>query len=244
MILLITDGRPSAFTGKFISPIAPCTFTSGAEFKGVVTWPVGNPFPPPTNRGTSGFFIVNPVCPNNFGNGCESAAGNTVTNAGASCRFKTTPGNFSGDVSTIPAKIGPVTNTTGANVPYLTTFDSTATGYYPGSCTATNNAQCLRYAAINYADNVAKAIRLDPTYKPVIYSIGLNFNTALYPNEEPLDANFLARLANDPTYKHSITGLPVYQAGQTPGKYYDVSYSGLAAALDDITSQILRLSAF
>jgi hypothetical protein len=35
----------------------------------------------------------------------------------------------------------------------------------------------------------------------------------------------------------------VYRAGQTPGKYYDVSYSGLGAALQDIAGQILRLSA-
>jgi len=37
--------------------------------------------------------------------------------------------------------------------------------------------------------------------------------------------------------------LSVYQPGQTAGKYYNVTYNGLAAALQDITGQILGLSA-
>jgi hypothetical protein len=139
--------------------------------------------------------------------------------------------------------IGPVDNITGLNVPYRTTFSST-TGYPPteGGGSMANNSVSVRYAAFNYADNVATAIRRDPVYKPVIYAIGLNFDTAANPNEEPLDANWLARVANDPSYKNSVTGLPVFQAGQTTGKYYDVTYNGLGAALKDITSQILRLA--
>jgi hypothetical protein len=97
---------------------------------------------------------------------------------------------------------------------------------------------------------VAQAIRQDTSLAPVIYCIGLNFDTSLYPSEEPLEADYLATLANDPNYvtKGTVGSIyaanqSVYRAGQTPGKYYDVSYSGLGAALQDIAGQILRLSA-
>jgi len=43
----------------------------------------------------------------------------------------------------------------------------------------------VRYATFDDAYNVAKAIRQDTTYAPFIYCVGLNFNTATYPNEEP-----------------------------------------------------------
>jgi hypothetical protein len=237
VILLITDGRPSALTGTFDATSSPyCTDKTPKQ--GVITSPVQNPFPPPTNRGTSGVLKVSPPCTSA---GCEP---NTVVTNSAGCRFSTPSANsgaFSQDIFTIPAMIGPVTNITGANVPYQTTFPST-TGFYGGGGNATNNAVSLRYAAFNYADNVAKAIRLDTTYNPVIYAIGLTFNQATYPNEEPLDADFLARLANDPSYRSPTTGLGVYQTGQTAGKYYNVTYNGLAAALQDITGQILRLA--
>jgi hypothetical protein len=133
----------------------------------------------------------------------------------------------------------------------VTTFSST-TGYLPGGGTSLSSAtaaKSLRYAAFNYAWNVAQAIQKDTTYSPVIYCVGLNFDTSKYPNEEPLDPDFLAALANDPTYVSQgidakfAKGASVYTPGQTPGRYYDVTYSGLAAALEDITSQILRLAA-
>jgi hypothetical protein len=235
VILLITDGRPSALTGTFTVDGPYCTDRTPKQ--GVITSSVANPFPPPTNRTTSGVIRVTPSCSTA---GCEPTT--FVANSNG-CRYKTQNNGdyFDSDISTIPAIIGPVNHITGVNVPNVTTFPST-TGFYTGGGNATNNAVSLRYAAFNYADNVAKAIRMDTTYKPVIYAIGLTFNQATYPNEEPLDADFLARLANDPSYISPTTGLGVYQAGQTAGKYYNVTYNGLAAALQDITGQILRLS--
>jgi hypothetical protein len=101
----------------------------------------------------------------------------------------------------------------------------------------------VRYAAYNYAFNVAKAIRQDTTYQPVIFAIGMNFDSPTYPAEEPLDADFLATLANDPSYTSATKPSGIYQTGQTPGKYYNVTYDGIAGALQDITGEILRLSA-
>jgi Flp pilus assembly protein TadG len=239
VILLLTDGRPSAFTGAFATNGTYCT--SGSLKKGVINSNVadGNPwvFPPPVGRPVNGVLQVSPLC---TGAGCESA--NIVTNS-AGCKFATTPSQVALDIPTIPAKIGPIDNITGTYVPGTTSFDSTATGYYTTGGTNVSSPTAVRYAAFNYADNVATAIRLDTVYKPVIYCIGLNFDTAANPKEEPLDPDFLAHLANDPQYINKVTGLPVFQQGQTAGKYYDVTYSGLKAALADITSQILRLSA-
>jgi len=93
--------------------------------------------------------------------------------------------------------VGPIDHITGTFVPNVTTFPSTA-GYFAGGGSATNNAVSVRYSAFNYADNVATAIRRDTVYKPVIYAIGLNFDTTAYPNEEPLDADRLGRVANNP----------------------------------------------
>ena len=58
---------------------------------------------------------------------------------------------------------------------------------------------------------------------------------------EPLDADWLARVANDPGYKDT-NGNSVFQAGQSSGMYFNVSASGLGGAFQQIASQILRLS--
>jgi Flp pilus assembly protein TadG len=240
VILLLTDGRPSALTATWdASGATHCT--DKTPKLGVINSPVtdGTPwqFPPPAGRPTDGVLKSFPVC---AGAGCEPT---TFVANSAGCKYfvDSNGSEVSQDISTIPNLVGPVSNIAGAHVPWQTTFNST-TGYLTGGGTLVSNPTAIRYAAFNYADNVATAIRTDTTFRPVIYAIGLNFNTATYPNEEPLDADWLARVANDPDYKNSVTNLPVFQAGQTPGKYYNVTYSGLGAALSDITSQILRLS--
>jgi hypothetical protein len=242
VILLITDGRPSAFTASFIpSSGSSCTNKAG-PISGFVTSPVGLPFPPPTNRGTSGVLNVNTPC---TGAACEPDQRVTTNAAGCQFLVKLDDSKFSTDISVIPTNIGPVDHITGPNLPFIRTFPST-TGYpHPpstGGGTATNDPQDLRYTAINYADNVATAIRTDATYKPVIYAIGLDFDTAAWPSEEPLDADWLARVANDQNYKSAAKPAGVFQVNQTAGKFYLVTYLGLGAALRDITSQILRLS--
>jgi hypothetical protein len=244
VILLITDGRPSAFTGTF-ALTAGSKCTSKTAKNGFLDSNVndGNPwqFPPPSNRPVNGILMVSPPCNMSapFSAGCEAG---TVAPNSSGCTYNTTPSSVNSDVTAIPSTIGPITNITGTNVPYQTTFSST-TGYFSNPSPVVSSPTNVRYAAFNYADNVAKAIRTDTTYTPVIYCVGLNFNTATYPDEEPLDADFLARLANDQDYKSATAPNGVFQAGQTPGRYYDVTYSGLGAALSDITSQILRLSA-
>jgi hypothetical protein len=83
---------------------------------------------------------------------------------------------------------------------------------------------------------MATKIRQDTTIRPVIFAIGLN-----QPSGEQLDADWLARVANDPSYKDA-SGNNVYQSGQTVGGYYNVTASGLAGAFQSIAAQILRLA--
>lgn len=79
-------------------------------------------------------------------------------------------------------------------------------------------------------------IRQDITLRPIIFVIGLNESTG-----EPLDADWLARVANDNSYKDA-GGNSVFQVGQTSGMYYNVTTTSLSSAFDKIAAQILRLS--
>jgi hypothetical protein len=83
---------------------------------------------------------------------------------------------------------------------------------------------------------MAKTIRLDTAIRPVLFVIGLNESSG-----EPLDADWLGRVANDPNYKDT-NGNPVFQAGQTAGMYINTNTAGLAGAFQTMASQILRLS--
>ncbi len=235
VIVLITDGRPSAFTANFTTTAT--SHCANHSFQAVLNSSVGDgrpwQFPPPTTRPINGLY-------NFIGTAAETDA-QIGSPANSGCAFASSASSVPQDVTVIPATIGPQNHTTGTLVPSQTTF-AAATGYYTATTDATIPAN-IRYTAFNYAFNVAKAIRQDTAIVPVIYCIGLNFDTSSYPNEEPLDADYLATLANDPSYKSAGKPAGVYQAGQTPGKYYDVTYSGLSAALQDIAGQILRLSA-
>jgi hypothetical protein len=236
VIVLITDGRPSAFSANFA--VKAGDSCSPSNIPGAITSNVGATNWPPTGRGINGLYQT-------IGTSSDL---DTVVSGTTNCTFPTTPSSVNTDITTIPTIIGPQDHTTGTLRPGTTTFNA-ATGYYSAGTDATNSVN-IRYSAFNYAYNVAQAIRQDTTLTPVIYCVGLNFNTTQYPSEEPLEADYLATLANDPSYVTKGTvgsiysaGQSVYQAGQTPGKYYDVSYSGLGAALQDIAGQILRLSA-
>ena len=231
VIILLTDGRPSAFTAA-VTQGGSCA--SKTPQVGFVTANVGQTWPPlpPTNWGgtqgpstiwTIGFF--NPL----FSSiGAYGDMNFIAANAG--CHYSTDGGQ------PIP----------GANayldIPNFGTND--AHGYDltgpvdQGQGQSLSNPLALRYASINAADNVATAIRRDTTIRPVLFVIGLNQPPAA---GEPLDADWLARVANDPIYK-DVNGNSVFQKGQTSGMYFNVTSTGLDNAFQQINSQILRLA--
>jgi Flp pilus assembly protein TadG len=235
VILLLTDGRPSAFTGQF-SPKAGSTCLSTASKNGVLAANVGanaSQWPPPQTLGNSyGIQTLGVMSPDY--SSLLSELLNFVSNS-LGCVFSLLgASNVSSDISTFPALAGPVDNPDGA-VSGQQKYSTTGP-YYVGEGQNVNDPRAVRYAAFNVADNIATAIRTDTTLRPVVFVIGLNEASG-----EPLDADWLARVANDPTYIDS-TGNSVYQTGQTSGLYYNVSASGLAGAFTNISSQILRLA--
>ncbi len=155
--------------------------------------------------------------------------------------------NLPNDMPTFPKMAGPVDNVDGTIPAYTAAGVSTLSGYYPIASTSTANPKMVRYAAFNVADNIAKLIRQDTTINPVLFVIGLTYGNQ---STEPLDSDWLARIANDPTYTiqnsdadaGTTAGNPVYQSGQTPGWYYQSDQAGLQQAFQNVASQILRLS--
>jgi hypothetical protein len=250
VILLLTDGRPSAFTGGFTPSSGPCTNKSwrGGVLEGAVS--VGSyPFwPPPTSNNVSGLFATQ------FVNG-EAEASNLAGNY-SNCSYASSTGTVYNDFSNaFPSLVGPVDNVTGAvsNPAYTNaagTGISTQTGYYtmpkvPLPGTNMKSTLAVRYAAFNVADNMATLIRQDTTLKPMLFVIGLNYSGT---SEEPLDADWLARVANDPNYvtvgsdaRIVVAGKSVYQNNQTPGMYCNSTPATLSVCFAQVTSQLLRL---
>jgi hypothetical protein len=247
VIVLLTDGRPSSFTAGFTPTSGPCSNKSwrGGVLEASVS--VGTyPFwPPPTSNNVTGLFATQ------FAALQESSylAGN-YTN----CAYASNAGNVYSDfASTFPTSVGPVDNV-GSNPAYTNPAGSgisTQNGYYgppflaSGQGTSMTSTQAVRYAAFNVADNMATLIRQDTRLKPMIFVIGLNYSGTL---EEPLDADWLARVANDPNYVTVgsdttivAAGKSVYQNSQTPGMYCNSTTATLSACFAQVTSQLLRL---
>lgn len=253
VIVLLTDGRPSSFTGSF-TPSSSSSCSPAAK-QGVMSTFVNlgsaYPFwPPPTSASGDVFGVVSskyqgspetsylaPGSP-----GCAYAAA-------SSGQFAYALTNASSDFNgTFPSSVGPVdrlpSNKGYHNAPG--TGISTQTGYYTSPGTSMSNPQAGRYAAFNYADNIATLIRQDTTLQPMIFVVGLNYTDQL---TEPLDADWLARVANDPNYVtvgsdplRLGAGHSVYQPGQTPGMYCNSTPSTLSACFAQVSDSLLRLT--
>jgi hypothetical protein len=163
------------------------------------------------------------------------------------CSYTLGVTNLPNDIATFPNMAGPIDNVDGTIPAYTAAGVSTIAGYYPAPGNSTSNPRSVRYASFNVADNIATLIRQDTTISPVLFVIGLTYGNE---STEPLDSDWLARVANDPTYTiqnsdaaaGTTAGNPVYQAGQTPGWYYQSDQAGLQQAFQNVASQILRLS--
>jgi len=248
VIVLLTDGRPTAFTGNF-TPTGSTTCKSKVQRSGVLfnSPDLGSyPFwPPPTSPNSSwGLFSTQ-----YSGSPEESYLSANSTNCyySGSGNYVNVYKDFS---STFPSSVGPVDNV-GSGTGYPTGFStpgtgiSTQTGYYNAPGTSMTDPRSVRYASFNVADNIATLIRKDTTLSPMMFVIGLNYTGT---STEPLDADWLAHLANDPTYvtvgsdtNVVAAGHSVYQSGQTTGMYCNSTKSTLSTCFSDVTSALLRL---
>jgi Flp pilus assembly protein TadG len=259
VIVLLTDGRPSSFTAGFTPTSGPCSNKSWRggvlEASVSVSSPQVYPFwPPTTSNHVTGLFATH------FAGLQESGylAADYTTCAYGPPGFPTgaaspNTGKVYNDFgSTFPSSVGPVDNV--PNPAYTNPAGSgisTQSGYYgppflaSGPGISMTSTRAVRYAAFNVADNMATLIRQDTTLKPMIFVIGLNYTNQ---TEEPLDADWLARVANDPNYvtvgsDTTIVGAgqSVYQNSQTPGMYCNSTPATLSACFAQVTSQLLRL---
>jgi hypothetical protein len=234
VIVLLTDGRPSAFTATF-NQQGSCT-SKGNQLAFMTatvaqTWP---PLPPTTQGGQQGVDVnnnpvyvwtlglFNPVYTGLYG-GAPGTDGNPIAASGG-CHYAADQTTVTSDVATFPATDAYNNSTTGP--------------VYTGEGQNVSDPRAVRYASFNAADNQATTIRNDTTIRPVLFVIGLNEPPS---GGEPLDADWLARVANDPNYK-DVNGNSVFQKTQTSGMYFNVNAAGLQGAFTQISSEILRLS--
>jgi Flp pilus assembly protein TadG len=234
VIVMLTDGRPTAFSGTFPLrvPTSGSTCTNKGSKVGFLFAPTG--WPPPASGGTT-----EGVIPSLFsGNGHENSTLYVTTNTSSTgCAYASNLANLSSDITLIPATVAPPEDNA-LNRTFLTTRATNSDLLdFTGAGNSTVNQKAIRYSAFNVADNVATMIRTDTNISPVIFVIGLNNNNG----EEALDADWLARVANDKDYVNA-GGNHVFQAGQTQGKYFDVNAGGIGDALRQIASEILRLT--
>lgn len=233
VIVLLTDGRPSAFSVN--------TQTAGASLmsfnggcapanNGFLTANVGTGWPPPpptvdgqNNISVTGLFNIGFKDANGVGGGDGY---DVPTQSHHPCQYTNNETQITSDATAFPLLDVHGNHTTTSGY-WLTT----------GTGNNVNNPQNIRYASYNAADNQATTIRQDTAIRPTIFVIGLNEPAG----QEPLDPDWLARVANDKEYKDS-NGNSVYQNTQTPGTYYNVTAAGLQGAFQAIASQILRLS--
>jgi len=244
VILLLTDGRPSAFTGKFTSSHnCLVNYPHTGVIQSYVS--LGSyPYWPPPTSGADVFGVISST----YQGLLETAFLDLNSSlCSYSLQLGSPETNMPSDIPTFPSTAGPVDNVDGTIPAYSAAGVSTITGYYPNPGTSTTNPRSVRYAAFNVADNIATLIRQDTVIRPVLFVIGLTYSAN---NTEPLDSDWLARIANDPDYKiqnsdsdaGTTAGGSVYQANQTAGWYYQSSTAGLQQAFQNVASQILRLS--
>lgn len=259
VILLLTDGRPSAFTGKFPT-VSGCNNTSNSINGNLQSYVnLNGPYPywPPPTTGNDVLGLLGTKLLGSYPNWTAEQSNLASPNSG--CAFAQNPQpasqlNINSDLpggGNFPSTVGPVDNVGLISNPsyqyYLTPGSGvpTQSGYYPSPGLNSNDPRSVRYAAFNVADNMATMIRTDTTLSPMLFVIGLNYSTGI---SEPLDADWLARLANDPNYVTvgsdptiKAAGLSVYQNGQTPGMYCNGTTTTLGVCFAQVTSSLLRL---
>jgi len=202
VILLITDGRPSAFTARF-GPNTACGWDGPKT--GYIAAMVGRSWPPlpTTNYGEDGIYTMGLFR-------SDWAGFELALVEGSGCHYyddvpQPVPGaSFYKDVLSFPDTDAYGNSTTGP--------------VYPLEDRSTSNPRAVRFAAFNAADNMATTIRGDRVLRPTLLVVGIH---QPLPTEESLDPAWLARVSNDIAYLDS-SGKLIFQTQQSPGTYFDV----------------------
>ncbi len=242
VIVLMTDGRPNGFTGRFfcnsncgsLGPIdlrknpGSCDKSNTSPIVGEVEQWAGGPYATGTTAGLS-IQTSTVVGPGQDG----SAPPNTSGCAMAS--------NISGAPPTDLIRMPP-TDIHGYSVVGNYSVNNPNSPYNSGTDTlSVSSPQQIEVASVNAVDNMAIAIRSNTTLGTNIYTIALEGNA---PNDPP-DTLLLRKMANDPTMQNdpSATAQLFWtqqNPGQTVGYFVDApDPSELCAAFNSIAERIV-----
>jgi Flp pilus assembly protein TadG len=239
LIVFFTDGRPNGitadFTGSNPSAILPIKTQTDTRYDWSNTGSLVSVGPTTCTAGTATYGVIaqwGGDASTGPTDGVFSASSGAISNTGAPTLTGTNNCNFTGntnklrlDIAYIPAQDHWGNSTSGYKTNQLYT-----SGPYAGKIRI-DTPTSFTIASTNLADNTAAVIRNDTTFSPVIYSIGLGGT-----DSEPLDFEFLERVANDP---RSTSYNPLKATGQF---VYATDITQLGLAFQSVASQILRLS--
>jgi hypothetical protein len=231
VIVFMTDGIPNGISGNFISyRISPCG-TTGTPMIGVLAQWANN-----QATGTTAGLMARST---------TSVSADTTPsqeNTG-SCRFKTPTSDpdltrIDEDVTRMPTTDVYNNALAGTYSSYLN--DDVSFFGSPAVLTRVDRPQEITKASANALDNQATVIRTNTTFKPMIYTIGLNTDpTGL---DRP-DEQLLKKIANDPSLATSPNSGPqIYQnqINQPRGIYVNApDASQLGAAFETIATHIV-----
>jgi Flp pilus assembly protein TadG len=187
VILLFTDGVPTAFTGDFngatLSSSTTCWDKSGSRVGFVADWNGGR------DPGTTVGVLRNTA------SSLYDVSENNLASNSYGCQYTSNFNRMKYDI---------------ARMPTLDIYgNATTAGYRSVNLSRPDLPSQVSAAASNAADSAARRIRNDTTYKPVIYTIGLGGTSS-----NPPDQTLLRRIANDstsPVYnENEPTGLFVW----------------------------------
>jgi Flp pilus assembly protein TadG len=203
-------------TGSLVS-VGPTSCSAGTATYGTFAQWGGDA----ATGGTDGVFSAS--------SGAISNTGQPTISGTSGCNFTGNTGMLRLDIAYIPAQDHWGNLTTGYKT-FTAGVDTYASGPYAGKVRV-DTPKAIVKASINAADNAAATIRNDATFAPVIYTIGLGGT-----DPEPLDFDFLERVANDPRSSS-------YNSLKPAGTFvYANDITQLGLAFSSVASQILRLS--
>lgn len=228
LIVFFTDGRPNGITADFPVKTAQDTRYDSSAPSALVVMPPSSCSSSATKLG----FIarIDPTATgftmgvgNHQSGGISDTRQNPISASG--CMFPTDPWQVREDIAYIP-----LTDHWGNFTSGYQPVDTYPSPPYAGKFRV-DTPTAVSAASTNAADNAAYRIRQNASLNPVIYSIGLGGTST-----EPIDGDFLRRIANDPQS-------PIYDSSKPAGFYV---YSPTAVQLDDaftkVAGEILRLS--
>ena len=171
IILLFTDGNPTAFTADFntvLSGYSPCTTRTMPKIGFIADYNDGR-----DPGATAGVLDITAAS-------ITDSSETRIASGSAGCSYSSNIINMRNDIAKMPS------------VDY---YGNATTGYLPVTLARVDLPSQIQAAAKNAADNAARRIREDPNgLNPVIYVIGLGGTDAA-----PPDAVFMKRVANDPS---------------------------------------------